>query len=387
MEIIPGFKILQERGNVMKLYNMHIDEVDIFCGNKTIIAFGAGNTLKNFICQYGKFHFEDRIQYVADNNERLSGTQFEVKEKMIPIISFQKLLGMEDYLLMIACQDYVNVYRQLDEAVELNDIPCFITTFIDIETKWKRDSDLFSIESMRITKEPMIPKKIHYCWFGKGEIPPQCQLWMSSWQKYCPDYEIIRWDETNYDVSKNRYMAEAYRSKVWGYVPDYARLDILYREGGIYLDTDVELVKNIDELLYQPAFAGIESTGKVNPGLGFGSVCGHPMIRKLRDAYDSLEFVNDGGGYGMVASPTVLKPIFEESGYVDNGEYQIVDDMTIYPEIVLSGMNNVTGAIHITDSTYAIHHYAGTWISEQRRKDQDAIKKIYENVFNDIKKI
>ena len=94
----------------------------------------------------------------------------------------------------------------------------------------------------------MIPKKIHYCWFGGNPMPEKDKKCIESWKRYCPDYEIIRWDESNYDVSKNRYMKEAYEEKKWGFVPDYARLDIIYNEGGIYLDTDVELVKNLDDL-------------------------------------------------------------------------------------------------------------------------------------------
>lgn len=360
---------------------MSIADIDFFCGNRPIIAFGAGNTLRNFILQYEKFCIDDKLQYVVDNNKNISGTYFEVKGKRIPIISLQYLLTiLKDYVLLISCLDYINVYYQLEKINKLSDIPCLITMFIDSETKWKKNADAFSIDSMRLTKELMIPKKIHYCWFGKSKIPTQYQNWMSSWEKYCPDYEIIRWDENNYDISRNRYMEDAYHSKMWAYVSDYARLDILYREGGIFLDTDVELVRNLDDLLYQPAFAGVDNSGNVSAGLGMGTVRGHSMIRKLRDTYETLEFVNNGGDYGMIACPTVQKPVFESSGYVNNGRYQIIDDMTIYPEIVLSGMNSVTGAIHITKFTYAIHHYAGSWISEQRREHQNTIKKMYKNV-------
>ncbi len=363
----------------MNLYNMHIGEVDVFCRNKPIIAFGAGNTLKSFIRQYGQFHFEDRIRYVADNNEHISGKYLNVKEKKIPIISLQQLLTMKDYILLISCLDYVDVFQQLDDTEQLKETDCLITVFIDIETRWKKDADAFSIKDMRLTKKTVIPKKIHYCWFGKKEIPVQCQRWMASWEKYCPDYEIIRWDENNYDVTKNAYMEKAYQSEMWAYASDYARLDILYREGGIFLDTDVELVRNIDDLLYQPAFAGIDHSRNVSAGLGIGAIRGHSMIWKLKKIYQTIDFVNNGGEYGMQACPAVQRPVFEENGYVNNGTYQIIDGMTIYPEIVLSGMNNITGAIHITEFTYAVHHYAGTWISEQRRKNQDAIKKIYIN--------
>ena len=118
----------------------------------------------------------------------------------------------------------------------------------------------------------MIPKIIHYCWFGGTEIPEADQKCMASWRKYCPDYTIMRWDESNYDYTKNQYMREAYEAKKWGFVPDFARLDIVYTYGGIYLDTDVEIIRNIDDLLVNSAYMGFESGGAaVNPGLGFGA--------------------------------------------------------------------------------------------------------------------
>ena len=103
----------------------------------------------------------------------------------------------------------------------------------------------------------MIPKKIHYCWFGGNPLPELAIRCIESWKKYCPDYEIIRWDESNYDVTKNKYMYQAYENKRWGFVPDYARLDIIYNYGGIYLDTDVELLNSLDDLLDQKCFLGI----------------------------------------------------------------------------------------------------------------------------------
>ena len=109
----------------------------------------------------------------------------------------------------------------------------------------------------------MIPKKIHYCWFSGNKMPKEFEAYIASWKKNCPDYEIIRWDETNYDVSRNTYMKDAYKEKRWGFVPDYARFDIIYQEGGIYLDTDVELLKSLDPLLDNPCFLGFEDKNHI----------------------------------------------------------------------------------------------------------------------------
>ena len=124
---------------------------------------------------------------------------------------------------------------------------------------------------------------------------------MNSWKKYCPDYEIIEWNESNYDVTKNQYMYDAYKSEKWGFVPDYARLDIIYQYGGIYLDVDVELVQSLDELRYQDGFVGFEDQTEVNFGSGFGAAKGSRIIRELRDEYDRRKFVNEDGSLNLLS--------------------------------------------------------------------------------------
>ena len=127
----------------------------------------------------------------------------------------------------------------------------------------------------------MIPKKIHYCWIGGNPLPELAIKCIESWKKYCPDYEIIEWNEKNYDFRKNQFMREAYDEKKWGFVPDYARLDIIYEHGGIYLDTDVEIIKPLDSLLKEQGFAGMEQPGIVALGLGFGAEPKLPLIKEL----------------------------------------------------------------------------------------------------------
>ena len=124
----------------------------------------------------------------------------------------------------------------------------------------------------------MIPKKIHYCWFGNNPLPESVQRCIESWKKYCPGYEIIEWNEGNYNINKIPFIEKAYKEKKYAFVSDYARLDIIYNEGGIYLDTDVELIKNIDPLLEHSCFLALESCGAVATGLGFGSIKKHSFI-------------------------------------------------------------------------------------------------------------
>ncbi len=137
----------------------------------------------------------------------------------------------------------------------------------------------------------MIPKIIHYCWFGGSELPEVAQECIASWKKYCPDYEIKRWDESNYDVEKNQYTREAYLNKKWAFLTDYARLDILYNEGGVYMDTDVKIIKPITPLINQGAFMAFEQRGRVNTGIGFACEPGNTIVGENKRYYENKNFV------------------------------------------------------------------------------------------------
>ena len=222
-------------------------------------------------------------------------------------------------------------------------------------------------ENLRLFKEPIIPKVIHYCWFGHNPIPDKYKVWMESWHKFCPDYEIKEWNESNYDITKNKYMMQAYENKKWGFVPDYARLDIIYTHGGIYLDTDVEIVASFDELLYQKGFAGFESEQFVALGLGFGAVKGLPIIKEMMDYYDNQEFVNEDGSLNLIASPRLQTGILMEHGLQANGEYQIIDGMTIFPEKMFCGKSVLSRMIMLKPYTRSIHYFDASWQDENSK--------------------
>lgn len=222
-----------------------------------------------------------------------------------------------------------------------------------------------------------IPKKIHYCWFGGASIPEKDQKCIDSWSKFCPDYEIIRWDESNYDLGKNVYMREAYEAKKWGFVPDYARLDIVNTEGGIYLDTDVEIIKPFDDLLAMGLFCGFESKDKVAFGLGFGAEPGHPFLRRLLASYEDIHFVNEDGSLNMLPSPEIQTPVLVDDGLALDGSYQILtDDVHVLPIDWLCPQSFLTGKITITPNTHSIHHYAMSWASESRKLQRDYAVKL-----------
>lgn len=215
----------------------------------------------------------------------------------------------------------------------------------------------------------MIPKKIHYCWFGNGPKSKLAEKCIASWKKHCPDYEIIEWNESNIDISTNKFAKQAYDAKKWGFVPDYWRLWIIYNHGGIYLDTDVELVKSLDNLLIYPGFAGYEDANHVALGLGFGAEKGNPVIAEMMRQYDAMLFINDDGSYNLTPSPLLNTDVFRNRYNLgkDDGTVKCYPDFAVLPAEYLCPMNHDTGKINRTSNTVSIHHFEGTWVPGKRR--------------------
>jgi hypothetical protein len=223
----------------------------------------------------------------------------------------------------------------------------------------------------------MIPKIIHYCWFGGNPLPPLAVKCIESWKKYCPDYLIKCWDESNYDIKKNKYMLQAYQSKKWGFVPDYARLDIIYEHGGIYLDTDVELIRSLDTLLDNGAFAGFEDGIHVGLGLGFGAMKNSNILKEILNTYNDIEFINPDGTLNTTPSPQYQTEFMLKKGLVSNNRLQVIEGLTIYPSDVLCPKNFTTGKLKITHNTYSIHHFDGSWMGIGQKARHERHSKIY----------
>lgn len=240
----------------------------------------------------------------------------------------------------------------------------------------------------------MIPKKIHYCWFGGKDIPEKDKKCIESWKKFCPDYEIIEWNELNYDLTKNPYMYEAYKNKKWGFVPDYARFDIIYSQGGIYMDTDVEVIRPLDEMLECKGYMGFEEGNFVNGGIGFGAEAGNPIIKALRDMYDDVSFILPDGSLNLLPSPYYITDALERFGLKRNNEKQILGDgeLSVFPKDYFSPKDFSTDIIALTDNTFTIHHYNASWLSVKeikRHRTDQKINRIFGkklgNVINNIR--
>lgn len=222
----------------------------------------------------------------------------------------------------------------------------------------------------------MIPKKIHYFWVGGKSMPEKNKTCVESWKKFCPDYEIIEWNESNYDFSECTYMAQAYEAELWGFVPDYARLDIICREGGIYLDTDVELLKSLDDLLSCKAFIGFENRKSVAPGLGFGAEPGNEILKQMRDLYHSFSFYNENGTPNIAPSPYYATKLLRSYGLQLNGKRQFVHGIDIFPAEYFAPLCYTDNRLKITENTYGIHWYHASWHTPEQKKRTKRIQRI-----------
>ncbi len=216
----------------------------------------------------------------------------------------------------------------------------------------------------------MIPRVIHYFWFGKQPLSELALKCIESWKKYCPDYEIKLWNEDNYDITQNQYMHQTYLAGKYGFTVDYARLDVIYKYGGIYLDTDVELLKSLDELLDNHCFMGFETQKSVALGLGFGAEAGNNTILSLMKTYDEISFILPNGNLNLRPSPGIQTEILIKLGLSTDGKEQIIDNgCHIYPKAYFNPCNLDTSEIIVEDSTISIHHYAGSWLTEKNRRN------------------
>lgn len=232
----------------------------------------------------------------------------------------------------------------------------------------------------------MIPKKIHYCWFGKNELPKKAKKCIVSWKKYCPDYDIIEWNEDNFDVNQNPYTVYTYANKKYAFLSDYARLQIVYNEGGFYFDVDVEIVRPLNELLEHRAFFGFETEKYVNTGIGFGAEKKNDIVYEMLKEYDILL----DGTKGTIGCPILNTKALLKKGLVLNGKKQIVEDIVVYPVAYFNPYDDPTGRLNLTKETYSIHWFAKSWMSKSEIIRSEIMKPIHRifgvNIFRRFKK-
>lgn len=218
----------------------------------------------------------------------------------------------------------------------------------------------------------MIPKKIHYCWFGRGSMPELSKKCITSWRKYLPDYEIIEWNEDNFNLDEFPYVRQAYSAKKYAFVTDVARLYALFHHGGIYMDTDVEVLKPLESLLVYDAVSGFETTNMIPTGL-IASQKGSEIIGELLGDYKNREFVRSDGTLNITTNVIYITETLKKYGLRLDNTFQTVGGFTFLPSEYLCPKSVKDGKIYLTDNTLTIHHFAGSWHNPWRNRARNMI--------------
>lgn len=214
----------------------------------------------------------------------------------------------------------------------------------------------------------ILPKTIHYCWFGGSPLPKSAIKCINSWRKFLPDYEIIQWDETNFDVNIIPYTRDAYGIKKYAFVSDYARMWVLYHYGGVYFDTDVEVIRSLDDILSQGGFMGFETSEYVNPGLGIALPKTSKIAFDVMKRFEQTKFILEDGRFNSKGIVPITTEVLTCYGLKSNGEMQeLVDGLWIYPIDFFNPLDAPTGRLRNTSNTHSIHWYTKSWMDSQNR--------------------
>lgn len=226
----------------------------------------------------------------------------------------------------------------------------------------------------------MIPKVIHYCWFGRNPKPELANKCIKSWKKLCPDYEIVEWNEDNFDISSAPlYVRQAYEAGKWAFVTDYARLKVVYDHGGIYLDTDVELIRSFTPLLQYAAFFGYQNGVKIATGLGFGAEQHNQLVKDIMMDYEEIPFIREDGSMDDTPCPERNTEPIVKWGLRQDNSFQVLEgNIAILPKDYLSPKDYISGKIALTTHSYAIHHFSESWKTDEQRRATEAYRQKFQ---------
>lgn len=212
----------------------------------------------------------------------------------------------------------------------------------------------------------MIPKIIHYCWFGRKPLPELALKCIASWKKFFPNHEIKEWNEDNFNINQTPYSAEAYKCGKFAFVSDYARFKIMYEYGGIYFDTDVEVIKPMEAILARGPFFGMEASNTDSlcaPGLGFAGPPKLHIYKKMIDLYETTNFIRPNGHYNLKTVVDFFSELLQKEGFSSKNNSIIFNGIYFYPPEYFCPINYYTGEKNITPNTHTIHHYAASWVN------------------------
>ena len=337
--------------------------------NSRVIIYGAG-MIGQIVVPYiiESYRLHDYVDCYVDMDKRKTGMKIAIGYSEYEIKTPDVLHDVKDNpVILLTNSKFYPVISFLETIDALRDSDCYIIPMMQ-----------------KLEQRTSIPKIIHYCWFGGKEIPDFLKKCMESWYKLCPDYEIRRWDENNFDVSKYPFTKQAAENKKYGFITDVARLDILYEYGGIYMDTDVKLLKSFDDLLFNKGFVGVERWGNINSGGGIGAVPHHPMIREMLDYRLKYPFIFEDGTQNIETNGLYETTPFVRHGMRIDNTLQIINGMTVYPASVFHPYDYMSCEEKIEDNTVAVHYFYGGWMEEEDRKNRASTQDKYEEILKRI---
>lgn len=364
---------------MLKLCNMGPLEFKKYCKNKIVYIYGAGRALESCMDIY----FADKeITGIVDTNASKNKKIVRFNNHKINIITkydFVKDVVLhakqrDNLLVFISSAIYAaEIVEELDKISELDGIECFLQVFIRNTIDKYPEFDFTN----GVKK---IPKKIHYIWLGNKALPDEFKQNIASWKKYNPDYEIIQWNENNYDVNKTEYTKQAYQTNSFGFASNYMRLDIVHEYGGIYLDTDVEAVKNFDSLLNDDMFMCMGYSDRVNSGCGFGSIAGHELLKNIMLNYENETFIKNKT-IEKRPGHNFLHPALKEYGFVIENQYQKVNNVVLYPTEVMSPLTIKGLKNSCSKKTLSVHKESSTWKTAYEQQESDKISNLLNRIF------
>lgn len=346
--------------------------------NKRIIIFGAGSNYKYCIEPSFSENVKRCIVYAIDNNSSLD--HININGTILNVYRVEKLKN-ESICTVLLCglDQLLEMYEQLESLNLPDSIECFALPLSLSEYCGNEDLGLKKI-AFDINRPQRIPKCIHTFWFSGNEIPENYARCIDSWKKFCPEYEIKIWDTETYKFNENEFVKKAILARKWAFASDYARLDVLSRYGGIYMDMDVELCKSMNSLLGNSAFFTFESGNEIEPAI-MGAEKSHPVIKNMLSIYQNMDFVDSDQTLKEYCMPHLMRSPLEAYGVKMNGCMQMINSAVFLPRKYFSPMDNVVYETCVqTDETIGIHLMNGSWkdggAMERKRKNNRKLRNI-----------
>lgn len=337
--------------------NEFINEI----GDKKVVCLGFGIRARSMCENYKEVL--DHIEFFVDNDAKKQGIT-NIDNKSFNVASKEYFLSLDSYdkiVILITTKFFNEIIDELKDFSQLKDVDTYIYPLME------EAEEVYEAENCEIerTKDDLIPKVIHYCWFGRGKMNELHEMCIKSWKEKCPDYEIIEWNEDNFDINMNTYIKQAYESKKYAFVTDFVRLYVLYNYGGIYMDLDVEVIKPLDELLFVKGFTSFETKTYIPTGI-IAAVKGNMWVKEQLDSYEKDKFLDEFGNPILITNVERITNISKEKhGLIPNGDKQVLKyGMVIYPRAYFCPKSVVTGKINLSKNTYTIHHFASSWFPE-----------------------